>query len=564
MRFEEFQYIRPNMDDWKTEFDLKLEAFNNAENFEAQVKAMEEINDLRNSMDTMRTLCSIRYTIDSTDEFYTAEQDYFDEISPLIEEKVTEFYKELVSSKYKSELEGKFGRQLFALAEGQLKTFSPEIIELLQQENKLTSEYGKLVAAAKIQFDGKEQTIAQLSAYAENKDRNVRRESIDARSSYYSENLEKFDGIYDKLVTIRTEIAQKLGYKNFIELGYYRMGRTDYTPEMVVNYRKQIVDQVVPLVSKLYKRQEKRIGVDELKFYDEKFNFKSGNAEPQGTPEWIIENGQKMYEEMSSETGEFFNFMVEHNLLDLVAKKGKQGGGYCTYLPDFKSPFIFSNFNGTSGDIDVLTHEVGHAFQCYSSRGFEVPEYGWPTMEACEIHSMSMEFFAWPWMKLFFKELADKYFFSHLSDGLIFLPYGVMVDHFQHIIYENPELTPEERRTEWSKLEKIYLPERNYDGNAYLLSGGAWQRQSHIYEAPFYYIDYTLAQVCAFQFWKKMHENRDEAWSDYVHLCRQGGSKSFLELVKEAKLISPFEDGCLASVVTVLEEYLNGIDDQAL
>ncbi|MDF2535830.1 MAG: oligoendopeptidase, partial [Bacillales bacterium] len=283
-----------------------------------------------------------------------------------------------------------------------------------------------------------------------------------------------------------------------------------------------------------------------------------------GTPEWIIENGQKMYEEMSTETGEFFNFMVEHNLLDLVAKKGKQGGGYCTYLPDFKSPFIFSNFNGTSGDIDVLTHEVGHAFQCYSSRGYELPEYGWPTMEACEIHSMSMEFFAWPWMKLFFKEQADKYFFSHLADGLVFLPYGVLVDHFQHIVYEKPELTPEERRAEWSKLEKIYLPERNYDGNAYLESGGAWQRQSHIYEVPFYYIDYTLAQVCAFQFWKKMHENREEAWADYVHLCKQGGSQSFLGLVNEAKLISPFEDGCLASVVIVLEDYLNKIDDQNL
>ena len=564
MKFEDFQYDRPSIETWKTAFDSKLGDFKNAENLEVQVKAMDEINVLRNSMDTMKTLCSIRYTIDSTDEFYTAEQDYFDEISPLVEEKITEFYKELVTSKFKTELEVKYGCQLFALAEGQLKTFSPEIIELLQQENRLTSEYGKLVASAKISFDGKELTLSQLGPYRENINREIRRSSTDTLFSYYSDHLERFDGIYDQLVKIRTEIAYKLGYKNYTELGYYRMGRTDYTPKMVANYRKQIVDHVVPLVSRLYARQEERIGLDDLKFYDELFKFKSGNAQPQGTPEWIIENGQKMYEEMSTETGEFFNFMVEHGLLDLVAKKGKQGGGYCTYLPDFKSPFIFSNFNGTSSDIDVLTHEVGHAFQCYSSRGYELPEYGWPTMEACEIHSMSMEFFAWPWMKLFFKEQADKYFFSHLADGLVFLPYGVLVDHFQHVVYEKPELTPEERRAEWSKLEKIYLPERNYDGNAYLSSGGAWQRQSHIYEVPFYYIDYTLAQVCAFQFWKKMHENREEAWADYVHLCKQGGSQSFLGLVKEAKLISPFEDGCLESVVTVLEDYLNGIKDKDL
>lgn len=271
-----------------------------------------------------------------------------------------------------------------------------------------------------------------------------------------------------------------------------------------------------------------------------------------------------MYDELSKETGEFFRYMNENNLMDLVAKKGKAGGGYCTYIENYKSPYIFSNFNGTSGDIDVLTHEAGHAFQVYSSRHFEIPEYNWPTYEACEIHSMSMEFFTWPWMELFFKEDTDKYKFSHLSSGLLFLPYGVSVDEFQHWVYENPEATPAERNQQWRAIERKYLPHKDYDGNAYLEAGGFWQRQGHIYNSPFYYIDYTLAQICAFQFWKRSRENQEEAWNDYARLCKLGGSMPFTELVREANLISPFEEGCVESVIGEIETWLDSVDDSKL
>jgi M3 family oligoendopeptidase len=355
-----------------------------------------------------------------------------------------------------------------------------------------------------------------------------------------------------------------LGYKNFVELGYARLTRTDYNAEMVANFRKQVEEYIVPVATRLKERQRKRIGVDELKYYDDRFSFKTGNPTPKGDPEWIINNGKKMYSELSPETEEFFNFMLDHELMDLVSKKGKASGGYCTFFTEYKAPFIFSNFNGTSGDIDVLTHEAGHAFQVYLSRDYQIPEYNWPTLEACEIHSMSMEFFTWPWMELFFKEDTDKYKFSHLSEGLLFIPYGVAVDEFQHFVYENPEATPTERKRAWREIEKKYLPHRNYEGNEYLENGGFWHQQGHIFNSPFYYIDYTLAQICAFQFWKKMHENREAAWSDYVHLCKQGGSKPFTELVKEAKLISPFEDGCVKSVIGVIEDWLNSVDDTKL
>ncbi|WP_160720336.1 M3 family oligoendopeptidase [Bacillus sp. USDA818B3_A] len=564
MSFEKYTYVRPNLDEIKTKFDQVLEGFKLAESVEEQSRFMGEINQLRNDLGTMFNLCYIRHSIDTNDEFYREEQDYMDEIQPEMEGLTTKYYQALVESKFRPELEKKWGTQLFALAEGQLKTFKPEIVSLLQKENRLSTEYTKLLASAKIDFEGEERTLAQLDPFTESKDRAMRKRASEAKFGFFAVHEEQLDRIYDDLVKVRTEIAQKLGFKNFVELAYYRMMRTDYNSEMVANFRNQVKDYIVPIATKLKKRQQQRIGVDSLKYYDEGFNFLSGNAIPKGDPEWIIENGQKMYEDLSKETGAFFKYMQENHLMDLVAKKGKAGGGYCTFIENYKAPFIFSNFNGTSGDIDVLTHEAGHAFQVYSSRHFEIPEYYWPTYESAEIHSMSMEFFTWPWMELFFKEDTDKYKFTHLSGALLFLPYGVSVDEFQHWVYENPQATPAERKDQWREIEKKYLPHKDYDGNVYLENGGFWQRQGHIYNSPFYYIDYTLAQICAFQFWKCSVENRDEAWADYVKLCNLGGSLSFTKLVKEANLISPFENGCVESVVGVIEEWLNTVDDQKL
>ncbi|PLR81423.1 M3 family oligoendopeptidase [Bacillus canaveralius] len=564
MKFQEYTYARPNLDEAKGKFQAGLDKFKNAGSAALQNDAMKEINDIRNDLGTMSNLVYIRHSIDTNDEFYKAEQDYMDEIQPELEGLVTEYYKALLDSPYRTKLEQKWGSQLFALAEAQLKTFSPEIIPLLQKENKLSSEYTKLIASAKIQFEGEELTLAQLEPYTESVDRVMRKKASEARFGFMAENEAELDRIYDELVQVRTEIAQKLGYNNFVELAYYRMYRTDYNADMVAKFRKQVEDFIVPIATKLKQRQQERIGVENLKYYDEGFNFKTGNAKPKGNPDWIIDNGKKMYDELSNETGEFFRYMSENDLMDLVAKKGKAGGGYCTYIENYKSPFIFSNFNGTSGDIDVLTHEAGHAFQVYSSSHFEIPEYNWPTYEAAEIHSMSMEFFTWPWMELFFQVETEKYQFAHLGSSLLFLPYGVSVDEFQHWVYENPGASPQERKQAWRNIEKKYLPHKDYDGNDYLENGGFWQRQGHIFNSPFYYIDYTLAQICAFQFWKRSRENREEAWADYLKLCELGGSLPFTGLVKAANLKSPFEEGCVESVVGEIESWLNSIDDQAL
>lgn len=564
MKFNEYKYEHLDLEKIKKEFSELIESFEKAENVERQVNAFDEIIKLRNHIETMQTLVSVRHSIDTNDEFYDKENEYMDEISPILFGFTNDFYKALVNSKFKDELIQKYGKFLFDLAENTLKTFSPEIIPDAQEENRLSSKYSKLIASAKIDFDGKELNLSQMVPYTQSKDRNVRIEAAKKVAQFFAENQDEFDNIYDSLVKVRTRMAQKMGYKNFVEFGYKQLSRLEYDAKMVEGYRKQVLENIVPLHTELRERQGKRLGVEKLKFYDEAIKFNSGNADPHGSPEWILNNGKTMYKELSKETDEFFTFMTENNLLDLLSKKGKMSGGYCTYIPEHKAPFIFANFNGTSHDIDVLTHEAGHAFQVYQSRGFEVPEYLWPSYEACEIHSMSMEFLTWPWMDLFFENDTDKYKFIHLSEALLFIPYGVTVDEFQHWVYENPEATPKERREKWIEIEKKYLPTRDYGEVEELKNGIFWFRQGHIFSSPFYYIDYTLAQVCAFQFWIKSRENREKAWKDYLNLCKLGGSKPFFELMKSANLKNPFEEGTLAFVIPKIKEYLDNVDDMNL
>lgn len=554
--FSEYTYQQPDIEQLKSAFAQILEAFKQADSFHAQKKAIERIYELREEFESMRDIAKVRYTSDTTNEFYTQENAFFDEQSPIYEGLISDYYKALIASPFREELKKEYGILIFDIAEMAIKTHDKKITEQLQKENRLSTEYMQLLASAQIEFEGKERTLAEMTPFQTGVDRDLRQRASEVKWQFMAENHEKLDSIYDELVQTRTEIAHQLGYDNFVSLGYDRMSRSGYGPKEVATFRKLIQEHVVPLASKLRKEQADRLGLDSLKYYDEPLFFKDGNAKPQGDASWIIDQGQKMYTSLSSETDEFYRFMREKELMDLEVRKGKAGGGYCTYISKYASPYIFANFNGTDGDIFVLTHEAGHAFQVYRSRGQAIAEYTWPTLEACEIHSMSMEYFNWPYMDLFFGENADRYRYGHLLGSILFLPYGCAVDEFQHFIYENPKATPAQRNAQWREIEKKYLPHRDYEGNDFLEKGAFWQAQRHIYFMPFYYIDYVLAQICAFQFWIKAQENHEAAFRDYVGLCDLGGSMPFLDLVQAAGLQSPFEENTVKKVVAALESYL--------
>lgn len=554
MKFSEMPYKRLDMDEVKKTYrdiiDRTKVAGSGEEQFEIHREYYKFMDDIRTSME----LAMIRHDIDTTDEFYEKESDFYDEVTPIINQYENEYGQVLYDSPYREYLESKIGRVTFKNIEIANKAFDEKIIPLMQEENALSSRYSKLIATAKIPFEGEIYNLSLMKKFQTSPDREVRRKAWKAVSDYFLSVTDEIDEIYDKMVKNRTEQARQLGYENYVELGYYRMNRNCYDKEMVENFRKQVKEYFVPFANKLHEQRRARIGVDKLSYIDTDVYFTNGNPAPTGTPEEILAAGQKMYGELSPQTKEFFDFMMENELFDVLGRKTKRQGGYMTYIPNFKSPFIFANFNGTSGDVDVITHECGHAFQGYIVRDEEIREFADITMETAEIHSMSMEYFTYNWMELFFGDRKDDYLKMHLEDSSAFVPYGCMVDEFQHIVYENPDMTPAERKAAWAGLEKVYRPHMDYEEDPFFGKGGFWQRQPHIFGSPFYYIDYCLASVCAMQFKAMMDEDFGKAWENYYKLCKLSARDFFTNVIMEAGLKNPFEDGCIKNLVDKFEK----------
>ena len=557
MKFSEMPYSRPDMEALAAATTQTLEAMKAAPNAAGQIAAYDAYEKKMQTAGTMQQIAYIRHTINTKDEFYNAENDYMDEIGPKLQELTHRVNTALLESPYRAELERHYGALMFKNLEIAARSFSPAIVELMQEENKLVSEYQNLYASATVEFDGKIMPLPLLGPYKQDPDRAVRKAAYEADAKFFDSHREELDTLYDKLVKVRDAQAKKMGLPNYIPLGYDRMGRNCYTAKDVAAFRDQIAEDKVPIVAKVKEAQRRRIGVEKLAFYDEPISFADGNAVPEGTPDEILAAGKKMYQELSPETAEFIDFMFENELFDVLSRDGKAPGGYCTEIADYKSPFIFSNFNATAGDVDVLTHEAGHAFEAYRAFKQELPSLlHSPTIEACECHSMSMEFLTAPWHHLFFGKPTEKYELGHCEDALVFIPYGCMVDEFQHKVYENPEMTPEQRNELWLSLEKKYRPWIDFDNLPFYSRGGGWQRQLHIYEVPLYYIDYCMAQTVAFQFWNLSRENYAEAWKRYMTFVDKAGTATFAELVESAGLKVPYHAGCIKEIGESISRWL--------
>lgn len=564
MQFQEYAYQHMDALSLQKQLSELAEQIQQAKTIEQVQDCIKKVDTIRRFVATQVSLVEIRHTVDTKDAYYTKEQEYLDTVLPELEKDYEKINRALLESSFLEELKHRLPETFFLQKEMDLKAFDPIIIEDMQEENRLMTKYQALIASAEIPFDGEIYNLSSLEVKTNSSDRQVRKRALQAYWNWFEQHEEEVAQIFDQMIKVRTRMAQKLGYDNFIALGYARMHRYDYDQEDVAKYRRQVLKDVVPLCSALYKRQQKRLGYDTLHAWDEKVEFLQGNPTPKYDRAELVKRAQKMYHELSKETGVFFDFMVEHDLLDLDSKPGKAAGGYCTFMPDYKSPFIFANFNQTQHDAEVLTHEAGHAYQIYESRDIYPSDCVWPTYESCEIHSMSMEFFTHPWMQSFFEEDVNRYYYSHMAGSLKFLPYGVLVDHFQHEVYTHPEMSHKERMDTWRRLEKEYLPHKNYEEVEILERGGWWMRQAHIFMSPFYYIDYTLAQVCAMQFWARMENKDPKAFEDYQHICKIGGTLPFRKIVKEAGLIVPFEEGCLEQVTGSVSQWLDEISEEEL
>ncbi|MCL2855730.1 MAG: M3 family oligoendopeptidase [Defluviitaleaceae bacterium] len=557
MKFSQMEYQRPELAQVQATIQDHLAKFNAAKTAQEAIDAYIAFDEYASTqVYHFISLAHIRKSLDTNDQFYKDEVDFWNNAGPVLQKDRQAFVQALLQSPFRKDLEAAWGDVMFVNAEMQLKTFSPEIVEDLQAENALSTEYTQLRASAQISYDGKTLTLAEFGSYFENPDPAVRRSARDAVAGWWAENADKMDEIYDKMVAVRTKIAKTLGYDNYIQLAYYRRGRNCYDAKMVDKFREGIRSHIVPLVSRFKVEQATRIGVDKISLYDNAFSYPDGNPMPIGTPDEIMAHGRKMYKDMGPDTADFIDILMDNELFDVVTRPGKQGGGYCSYLPAYKMPFVFANFNGTAGDVDVLTHEVGHALAAYEARNIQPTDLAEYSFDTAEIHSMAMEFFAWPWMEGFFGDQTEKYYDSHISDSVTFLPYGTMVDHFQHWVYENYNATPAERHAQWAKLEAQYRPFLNYDGIEFYQDGRWWQNQAHIYTAPFYYIDYVLAQLMAIKFWAEAQEDKKAAWDKYMKLLRAAGTKTFLGLIEEAGLPTPFEPQNIKAIADAVTAWL--------
>ena len=564
IKFEDIPLKVPSFKSMEKKISALTSELKEVKDFASVVKLIRKMDSYMDKIATEITVISIRYSLNTTDAKISKAQEKIDEMLPLLSNLINNWNKILLSLPYRKELEEKYTKFYVQKLENAVRGFDEKIIPELIEINKLSSQYDRALGSAQIEFRGNTYNLSQMGKFTTDKDRETRREASIQMDNFFSEHEEEIGNIYSQLVLLRDKAAKKLGFKNFIELGYLSLGRVDYDAKMVKNYRDQISTSVVPLAQKLYKRQAKRIGIpfSKMMSFDYNLSFLSGNPKPVGDTSYLVNKATEMYDSMSKESGEFFRFMNSRHLLDLDARAGKAPGGYMTYLPTYHYPFIFSNFNGTEGDVNVLTHEVGHAFQGYLSSSIKPSDFRQPTLEACEIHSMSMEFFAWPYLNLFFGKDDDKYRFKHLSDAIEFLPYGISIDEFQHWVYEHPTATHKERCDEWLKIQNKNEPHKKYIPEMKCFShGAAWIRQSHIFGSPFYYIDYTLAQVVAFQFLVEMRKNQPKAWKKYVKLCKCGGKYPFLTLLEKNHLRNPFVDGNVIKVVKPLKKILDSFDD---
>lgn len=556
--FKDIKYTRPDIDAITASIkDLRLRLMT-AQDINQASDILMEYEKLIIEFNTEYELCNVLHDLDTSDEFYSDELEFFDEAAASLSELSAAMLTVMVNCPCADALKLKYGDMIFRKALNLKETISPDVIDDYAEESSLQNDYAQIQSEASIRFDGEDLNLSMLAPFLESTRRQVRKDAHKALDEYYMGKKETFDKIYDDMVRVRTRIAKKLGYKTYTELGYKLMERYDYTPEDVATFREAVRKYIVPITVQIRKLQQERLEVDDLMFYDLPNLFKNGNPVPAVAGISYENVAGEFFAKIFDSHPSFFEVLSEHGFTDILARKNKSTGGYCMFLDKYAIPFVFMNGNGTADDVSTIIHEGGHAYAAVKSADVSpFVECLSPTMEACEIHSTSMEFMSYPFMEMFYKDKAEQYRELHMTQAMLFLPYGCMVDEFQHVVYDNPDMTPDERHAVWKDLEQKYQPFIKYDeDHPFHAMGGAWMKKEHIFTTPFYYIDYCLAHICALQLWDLSREDMKEALAKYNKLCSLGGTDTFLNLLEKSDLDSPFDVNVIKRIAFACSEFL--------
>lgn len=558
LSFSEIPYERPVLEDLLTVTRRSRLMLRLAINPTGAARALEDFDAALAEWRSLAAIVQIRHDQAIGDPFYLKEQAFFDENNAQVQNLERDIYDALSKNRHGAALSERYGSMLMQRAQQARHLTSPEVTGLIAEENRLASECMNLKSEAEVDFNGRFLNLEQMEPYLQDPDREIRRGAHAAVSSFYAARAESFDELFDRLVHTRTEIAQKLGFPSFTELGYLRMERFDYGRAEVEAFRELIVSYIVPVATEIRRLQRRRLGVERLYHYDLPCLAPQGNPVNKVAPAQLAQTAGKVFRLLFDKSPSFLYSLDRRRFMDLEARPGKAGGGYCETIHSAELPFIFMNASSTHEDVTTLMHECGHAYASIASlseRRLTVLHQ--PSLDICELHSTAMEYLTYPYMDQFFGEEAEAYTLLHMSQSLLFLPYACLVDEFQHHVYDQPELSPEARNELWRELERKYQPELEYREDEHFASGRAWQKKEHIFAAPFYYIDYALAQIGALQFWIQARRKPKKVLEKYSALCAAGGELTFNELLELAGLESPFKPAAFKRVAYQASSFLD-------
>lgn len=439
-----------------------------------------------------------------------------------------------------------------------INLFRAENIPLSTQIQLLSQEYQTISGAMTVQFEGAERTLPEMSKYQQQTDRGLRERAFQATAERRIQDRAKLDELFDKMLKLRIQAAKNAGFKNFMEFQFRAYHRFDYTPAECKQYHQAVAEVVIPVVAKIYERRQQQMKLASVRPWDTQ-------VDPLGRPPLkpfeqvhsLIKGTGEIFNRLDPDLGHQFQEMADRGLLDLASRKGKAPGGYQNTLAEARKPFIFMNAVGVDDDVRTLLHEGGHAFHAFASAHDPIRDYRHAPMEFCEVASMSMELMGGEYLKTFYNEedLARSKQ-AHLEDVVQLLAWVANIDAFQHWIYEHPDHTREERTRAWVEIYQRF-------GGQFLDWSGLekyreslWHRQLHIFEVPFYYIEYGIAQLGAVQLFLNFKKDPRLTINQYRQGLTLGGSRPLPELFTAAGLKFDFSAKTIAPLVEGLAREL--------
>ena len=494
----------------------------------------------------------VKMTCDTESELHKKNYENF------IQETMPELMKvsnELNQKVYSSPAFNKLDTNRFFIYKRSLKSaielYREENIPLLQEEQLKAQAFGSISGQMTIEHDGKDITLSQAAVFLQDKNRLLRKEIYEKIQQRRYQDKDKLHQLFSELVQIRHKIALNAGFENYRDYKLAELGRFDYNVKACESFHDSVEKVVVPIVNKIYEKRKQNLGINILQPYDLDVNDSKGNPlKPYHEEREFIEKSIACLNDVDSFFAECIAIMDKMQYLDLSSRKGKAPGGYNMTLPEIGIPFIFMNGAGTQRDVETMVHESGHAVHSFLMRALEYNFDGEITSEIAELASMSMEFFSYDGLNHFYSEDDKKQAVqTHLKQVITMLPWIALIDKFQHWIYLHPNHTIEERTTIWNELYNRFSSNITDWSEYQEYKNIIWQKQLHLFEVPFYYIEYGIAQLGAVAMYRNYLNNKEQTISDYKKALSLGYTKTIPEMYRTAGVAFDFSTEYVQSLV---------------